>query len=126
MDYQFTHTAYGVVAKCSMDHEAFAFWLNSEISQQENNDLPLILDKVTQCKATLPNHFEWLKEGKEYSLYIEDDEVMVKSNSLEAPIDESEIESGFHFYSQESLAFCGIDDFEAFLLGYQKCLNTYH
>ncbi|MFK5197312.1 YacL family protein, partial [Glaesserella parasuis] len=24
MEYQFTHTMHGVIAKCSMDHEAFA------------------------------------------------------------------------------------------------------
>ena len=32
MEYQFTHTVHGVVTKCSMDHEAFARWLNCEVS----------------------------------------------------------------------------------------------
>ena len=33
MEYQFTHSMHGVIARCSMDHEAFARWLNTEITE---------------------------------------------------------------------------------------------
>ena len=65
-------------------------------------------------------------EGKEYSLYFTNDEVMVKANNLEDDFDESLMEEGFNFYNEESIAFCGLDDFEAFLKAYHKFMKTYH
>lgn len=125
MEYQFTHTMHGVIARCSMDHEAFARWLNTEITPRPQ-DLALIFEQIELCRQTYPNFYEWLFEGKEYTLYINGDEVMVKANNLEDTFDEAEMESGFHFYDQESLAFCGLDDFEKFLKGYQTFLKTFH
>ncbi|MBR0573196.1 YacL family protein [Pasteurella atlantica] len=123
MDYQFTRMAYNIVAKCSMEYEAFASWLNNEL---EEAHLPIILDKITQCKATYPSPFEWHLIGKEYSLYINDDEVMAKANSLMLDNYSDDIEEDFQLYTQESIAVCGIDDFEKFILDYQSFLNTFH
>ena len=127
MEYQFSHTMQGILTKCSMEHEAFAYWLNTEIASNPTQ-LGLIFEKIDQCKKAFPNHFEWALEGKEYSLYIDTDEVMVKSNSFEAFFDnvEVEVEDGFNFYQEESIAFCGLEDFEQFLKAYQRFITTYH
>ncbi len=125
MEYQFTHTMHGVIAKCSMDHEAFARWLNSEISGNPK-DLALLLAEIERCKAAFPNSYECVFEGKEYSVYFSNDEVMAKANNVDDHFNEDEMEDGFNFYNDESIAFCGLDDFEAFLKAYQKFIQTYH
>lgn len=125
MEYQFTHTMHGVIAKCSMDHEAFARWLNSEISGNPK-DLALLLAEIERCKAAFPNSYECVLEGKEYSVYFSNDEVMAKANNVDDHFNEDEMEDGFNFYNDESIAFCGLDDFEAFLKAYQKFIQTYH
>ena len=125
MEYQFTHTMHGVIARCSMDHEAFARWLNNEIAGN-HKALDAILTEIERCRAVYPNQYEFVSEGKEYSLYFTNDEVMVKANNLEDDFDESLMEEGFNFYNEESIAFCGLDDFEAFLKAYHKFMKTYH
>lgn len=125
MEYQFTHTMHGVIARCSMDHEAFAHWLNNEIIGNDKA-LHIILEEIERFKAIYPNQYEFVFEGKEYSLYFNGDEVIAKANNLEDDFDESLMEEGFNFYNEESVAFCGLNDFEAFLKAYQKFLRTYH
>lgn len=125
MEYQFTHTMHGVIAKCSMDHEAFARWLNTEIAENPK-DLGLIFEEIDRCRAAYPNHYECVFEGREYSLFFDTDEVMVKANNLDDAFDEENMEDGFQFYDQESISFCGLEDFEVFLKAYQKFLKTYH
>lgn len=124
MEYQFTHTMHGVVAKCSMDHEAFARWLNTEISS-EPKQLHDIFTEIAKCKIS-PN-YEAIFEGREYSLYLNAEEVMAKANNLEMDVDDFEqMDEGLNFYDDESIAFCGLEDFEAFLAAYDKFLKTYH
>ncbi|WP_265411104.1 YacL family protein [Actinobacillus pleuropneumoniae] len=125
MEYQFTHSIHGVVAKCSMDHEAFARWLNTEITENPK-ELINIFAEIEKCRAAYPNHYECVFEGKEYSLFLDCDEVMVKANNLDDAFDESQMEDGFQFYDQESIAFCGLEDFENFLKAYQRFSKTYH
>ena len=56
MEYQFTHSMHGVIARCSMDHEAFARWLNTEITEN-SKDLSLILTEIERCKQAFPNQY---------------------------------------------------------------------
>ncbi|QLB21355.1 hypothetical protein A6B43_07390 [Vespertiliibacter pulmonis] len=124
MDYQFTHTMHGVMAKCSMDHEAFAHWLNTEIVQNFI-ELQDILTEITKCKLA-PN-YETIFEGREYTLYLNAEEVMVKANNLAMDIEDFEqMEEGFNFYNEESIAFCGLEDFEVFLQAYDRFTKTFH
>lgn len=126
MEYQFTHTMHGVMAKCSMDHEAFARWLNTEISLNPDT-LNDIFTAIERCRQSKDPYYEWFLEGREYSLYLSLEEVMVKANNLDMTFEEvEEIESGFGFYDEESIAFCGLEDFELFLTAYQRFLQTYH
>ncbi|MDO4698157.1 MAG: YacL family protein [Pasteurellaceae bacterium] len=124
MEYQFTHTMHGVVAKCSMDHEAFSRWLNTEIAV-EPKLLHDIFTEIAKCRCHF--NYEAIFEGHEYSLYLSAEEVMVKANYLEMEIDDFELmEEGLNFYDEESIAFCGLDDFEMFLQAYQKFITLYH
>lgn len=124
MEYQFTHTMHGVVAKCSMDHEAFARWLNTEVSQ----DPKMLADVFTEiAKCKISNTYEAIFEGREYSLYVNAEEVMAKANNLDMAFEDfDQMEEGFNFYNEESIAFCGLEDFEAFLQAYERFLKTYH
>ena len=36
------------------------------------------------------------------------------------------MEEGLQFYDQESIAFCGLEDFEAFLNAYREFMQRYH
>ena len=125
MEYQFTHSMHGVIARCSMDHEAFARWLNTEITEN-SKDLALILIEIERCKQAFPNQYQAVFEGREYTLILDSDEVIVKANNLEDPIDEDLMEEGLQFYDQESIAFCGLEDFEAFLNAYREFMQRYH
>ena len=125
MEYQFTHSMHGVIARCSMDHEAFARWLNTEITDN-SKDLSLILTEIERCKQAFPNQYQAVFEGREYTLILDSDEVIVKANNLEDPIDEDLMEEGLQFYDQESIAFCGLEDFEAFLNAYREFMQRYH
>ncbi|AKO45786.1 YacL family protein [[Haemophilus] ducreyi] len=125
MEYQFTHSIHGIVAKCSMEHEVFARWLNTEIIGHTQN-LHNILAEIEKCRAAFPNHYECVFEGQEYSLYFDCDEVIVKANNLAMAIDEVIVEEGLQLYDQESVAFCGLEDFERFLQAYHKFSSTYH
>jgi len=51
---------------------------------------------------------------------------LIPHSWLEDDFDESLMEEGFNFYNEESIAFCGLDDFEAFLKAYHKFMKTYH
>lgn len=123
MEYQFTNTVYGVMAKCSMEHEAFAHWLNSEIAPNPQL-LKELVAQMQRCKQR-PHDLEVVMEGREYGLYLTGDEVMVKANNF-AEGTSDEMEDGFQFYNQESIAFCGFEDFERFINAYQQFLQNYH
>lgn len=126
MEYQFTHTMHGVVAKCSMDHEAFADWLNTEIVPRPET-LSAIFKEIGRCQENYPNNYEAIFEGREYTLYLNNEEVIVKANSMEMPFDELEdIGEGLNFYDAESVASCGLEDFEAFLIAYHQFITIYH
>lgn len=112
MDFQFTTYLGQVVAKCSMEHEALAHWLNSE-TLADPQVVEVVLKKIQQLKPHQDLHLV----GKEYSLFINIDEVMVRANNLAIENDEI-LEDDFHYYDEESIAFCGIEDFIGFLTSY--------
>ena len=94
-----------------MGHEALANWLNSEVRSNSQ----LISTALRSLQRAKQPHFnqEIKLIGKEYSLFINADEVMVSANNLQ--IDDSALlEEDFHYYDEESIAFCGLEDFEQF------------
>ena len=120
MDFQFTHFQGKVAAKCSMEHIAVANWFNTELPHNSGL-ISTALAGVQQAKHFNPEQ-EIRLIGKEYSLFINADEVMVRANNLSFAQDE-ELEQNFHYYDEESIAFCGLEDFEKFLTSYQDFIQ---
>ena len=50
-------------------------------------------------------------------MFLDADEVMVRANNLAIETDEI-LEDDFHYYDEESIAFCGTQDFIHFLEAY--------
>ena len=103
-----------------MEHEAFANWFNIEVRSN-----PQLISTALFHLENLPAHAEQdiILSGAEYSLYINTDEVMAKANNL-AIENQDELEDGFYYYDQESIAFCGTEDFAHFLQAYLAFIRT--
>lgn len=118
MDFQFTSLHGNIVAKCSMEHIALANWFNTEV-RLNSALISTALAEIAKAK-NYSGERESCLIGKEYSLFIGAGEVMVKANSLNITDGfEQELEQNFHYYDAESIAYCGLEDFEHFLISYQ-------
>ena len=112
MDFQFTHYQGNVSVKCSMEHIALANWFNTEVRSNPK----AILTALSTAQSLSENQEEILI-GAEYTLFLDADEVMVRANNLTIETDEI-LEDDFHYYDEESIAFCGTTDFIHFLNAY--------
>ena len=112
MDFQFTHYQGNVSVKCSMEHIALANWFNTEVRSNPK----AILTALSTAQSLSENQEEILI-GAEYTLFLDADEVMVRANNLTIETDEI-LEDDFHYYDEESIAFCGTQDFIHFLETY--------
>ncbi|ABR74395.1 hypothetical protein CBG46_00050 [Actinobacillus succinogenes] len=122
MDFRFTSLQGHIVAQCSMEHIALANWFNTEVRLNS----PLISTALAETvKAKNYNGAQETRLiGTEYSLFIRADEVVIKANNLcIADNQERELEQNFHYYDAESIAFCGLEDFEHFLRSYQDFIR---
>ncbi|VEB71899.1 Uncharacterised protein family (UPF0231) [Providencia rustigianii] len=115
MDYQFLKDITGsITAKFSMDHEAIGYWLNEEIK----NDLSLLDAIAENYELIKGTENQWEFIGHEYTLILDDEEVMIRANQL---VFETEgLEEGMSYYDNESIAFCGVDDFFGMLDDYRE------
>ncbi|PHM49740.1 YacL family protein [Xenorhabdus miraniensis] len=115
MEYEFMQDITGqVTTSFSMDHEAVGHWLNEEVK----GDLS-ILDKITVAlKGIKGSERQWQLAGHEYTLLMSEDEIMIRANQLQ--FDTEMIEEGMSYYDNESLAFCGTDDFIVMLADYRE------
>lgn len=95
-----------------MEHIALANWFNTEVRSNPK----AILTALSTAKQLKENQEETLI-GAEYTLFLNTEEVMVRANNL--AMDSGEIlEEDFHYYDEESIAFCGTPDFIHFLEAY--------
>ncbi|MEQ5112772.1 YacL family protein [Providencia vermicola] len=114
MDYQFFQDITGAIsAKFSMDHEAIGYWLNEEVK----NDLSLLDTIEENYEKIKGSENQWELIGHEYTLLLDDEEVMIKANQLS--FETEGLEEGLSYYDNESVAFCGIDDFLLMLKDYR-------
>ncbi|MBW7983019.1 YacL family protein [Enterobacillus tribolii] len=119
MDYEFRHDAADrVVAVFSMGHEVIGHWLTEEVK----GDLTII-DQVEEMAAQLKgSERQWQRDGHEYTLWMDGEEVMVRANQIDFSGDE--IEEGMHYYDEESLSLCGVEDFLQALKQYRRFVLT--
>lgn len=120
MEYEFLRDITGEVQVClSMDHEAIGYWLNVEIA----GDLAKIAEIEAQTLNLKDSEQQWQFNGQEYTLFIDGKEVMVRANQID--FDGDEIEDGMSYYDNESLAFCGLEDFLLLLNSYRHFMTNY-
>ncbi|WP_417225108.1 YacL family protein [Amphritea sp.] len=118
MDYDFTHDIYGAYcAEFSMGHEALGYWLTYELRSRQ----PVIAEllRIT-TELQQQQRREYLMEGSEYNLVLNQDEAIVRAHALDAYDDTEEPEDNLVYYDQESTACCGLDDFIEILQGWQQ------
>jgi len=95
----------------SMEHEAFGRWLLNELGT-EPKDINALLTIVNSLKGN--NEVEKIIEGRDFSLTLTNDDVLVMANSLHLNSDLPEGEDLSH-YDDESTSGCGLEDFEIML-----------
>lgn len=118
MDYEFRRDVTGQIhAQFSMGHEAIGYWLNEEVK----GDTAVIETIKNAAQTVIGSEKEWVLPGKEYTLSLDEQEVMVRANQLEFSNDE--MEEGFQYYDEESLSFCGLTDFLSMLDRYHEFLK---
>ena len=119
MDYDFLRDITGEVkVRFSMGHEVLGHWLNEEVK----GDLS-VLDNVEAALSDLKgSERQTQMAGHEYTLLLADDEVMIRANQLD--FDGDEIEEGMSYYDEESLAFCGVEDFSQVFAKYRSFVMT--
>ena len=117
MDFQFTAHNGQVSVRCSMEQIALANWFNSEVRSNPE----IALTALRHLENLAPQQQVSLL-GAEYSLFMDADEVMVRANNLNIE-SATELEDDFHYYDEESIAFCGTDDFAHFLKSYLEFIQ---
>ncbi|CAO95875.1 protein YacL [Erwinia tasmaniensis] len=117
MEYEFLKDVTGVVkVRMSMGHEAIGHWFNDEV-----NGHPEILAEVEAAIAGVKgSERQWQRVGREYTLLLDEEEVMIRANQL--GFEGDDMEEGMNYYDEESLSFCGVEDFLAIIAAYRAFL----
>ncbi|MBE5251256.1 MAG: protein YacL [Enterobacterales bacterium endosymbiont of Blomia tropicalis] len=120
MEYEFLRDVTGQIkVRMSMDHEAVGHWFNEEV----RND-PGLLDEVEAAAEDVKGSVrQWQRIGSEYTLLLDEEEVMIRANLL--ALEDDGMEEGMNYYDEESLSFCGVEDFLAVIAAYRQFLQQY-
>lgn len=124
MDYDFTHDIYGAFkADFSMGHEALGYWVTYELRSRQNviTELLRVINELQQRQR-----LDYLMEGSEYNLILNQDEAIVRAHALDSAFDDNTPDDNLEFYDQESTASCGLDDFIEIIEGWQKFTASKH
>jgi uncharacterized protein YacL (UPF0231 family) len=106
--------------KLSMDHEAFATWL-----EQEGQSIAWVDGLLVNISAVQKHVLTDFKlVGSEFSLLVNDDEAQVINHSLLNDFDEVDLEGDLSFYDLEIEASCGFDDFINFIESWSEFLHS--
>ncbi|KFX05302.1 MULTISPECIES: protein YacL [Pectobacterium] len=115
MDYEFLRDVTGqVIVRMSMGHEAIGHWFNEEVKGQ----LTILTDVEDAARSVAGSERQWRRVGHEYTLLLDEEEVMVQANQLSFTTDE--LEEGMSYYDEESLSLCGLDDFLTLVEKYRE------
>ncbi|WP_428771407.1 YacL family protein [Vibrio sp.] len=105
--------------KCSMGHEVVARWLEEEIAL-DTAKLDRLEAMIAAAKSVLASSQQLL--GTEYSMQINADEVLVQANAMALDSEES-LEEDWQLYDSESIASCGLEDFQALISQWREFVN---
>ncbi|MEH6650777.1 MAG: YacL family protein [Motiliproteus sp.] len=123
MDYDFvTDPIQQYVARCSMEHCAMGYWLTAEVGANAKQISTLLnaIERIQQRRS-----WEFELDGSEYSLQLSPEQALVRANALcgvnDPDHDEHEPFGGeMDYFDAESSAHCGLDDFKALLIDWQR------
>ena len=120
MEYEFLRDVTGQIkVRMSMDHEAVGHWFNEEVK----ND-PGLLDEVEAAIEDVKGSVrQWQRIGSEYTILVDEEEVMIRANLL--ALEDDGMEEAMNNYDEESLSFCGIEDFLLVIAAYRQFVNQY-
>lgn len=118
MEYEFLRDVTGgVKVRMSMGHEVVGHWFNEEVKENV-----ALLDEVEQAaQAVKGSERSWQRTGHEYTLWMDEEEVMIRANQLEFSGDE--MEEGMNYYDEESLSLCGVEDFLQVVAAYRAFIQ---
>ncbi|MCZ4059270.1 protein YacL [Pantoea sp. LMR881] len=120
MEYEFLRDVTGQVrVRMSMDHEAVGHWFNEEVK----NNLSLLDEVEAAVRDVKGSERQWQRVGHEYTLWLDEEEVMIRANLL--ALEDEGMEEGMNYYNEESLSFCGVEDFLAVIAAYRQFLQQY-
>gem|GEM_PF-18623 len=115
MEYEFLRDVTGQVkVRMSMDHEAVGHWFNEEVK----DNLALLDDVEAAAREVKGTINQWQRVGHEYTLWLDEEEVMIRANQL--ALEDDGIEEGMTYYDEECLSFCGVEDFLAVIAAYRQ------
>ncbi|MGL5106648.1 MAG: YacL family protein [Plesiomonas shigelloides] len=118
MDYEFRRDLMGAVkAEFSMGHEAVGRWLNDEVAGDQDK-IATVLAGIDSVRGS---ERQWQLVGREFTLLMDGEEVMVRANVMNFSSDQ--LEDDLQYYDEESLSLCGLEDFEQSLLAYRQFLT---
>ncbi len=112
MDFEFRKNLIegGYNAHFSMEHQFMARWVIEDLG----TDAARIDDLLLQIEAHQLSGTTIEQRGREMTLTIDNNEVMVQSNELFSE-QEFELEQDMDLYQSESFAECGVEDFAVML-----------
>ncbi|WNN45135.1 MULTISPECIES: protein YacL [Winslowiella] len=118
MEYEFLHDVTGVVkVRMSMGHEVVGHWFNEEVKE----NLALLDEVEAAVLAIKGSERQWQRVGHEYTLWMDDEEIIIRANQLN--FEDEGMEEGMNYYDEESLSFCGVEDFLAVIAAYRLFLQ---
>jgi len=121
MDFVFKKNALdgSYYCQCSMGHEIVGRWLQEEIGH-EMARIEQVMAVVAQARTAPGGEHRLL--GREISLLISADEVIIEDNAL--ALSESEVvPEEFELYDSESVGCCGLEDFEQLIRQWQAFIH---
>ncbi|PIJ49782.1 UPF0231 family protein [Erwinia sp. OLTSP20] len=120
MEYELLRDVTGQLKmRMSMGHEAVGHWFNEEVKQNL-----ALLSEVEQAAASLRgSERQWQRVGHEYTLWMDEEEVIIRANQLSFASDQ--LEEGMSYYDEESLAFCGVEDFLRVIAAWREFVGQY-
>lgn len=120
MEYEFSQDMLGgPVARFSMGHEAFGFWLEDEIDRSEASEPVLTaVERIQQGRA-----WEWGLAGREYGLQLAVDEAVVSANVLGLSADSLD-DDALSLSEEGQLAACGLEDFLEMMVEWKRFLES--
>lgn len=117
MEYEFLRDVTGSVkVRMSMGHEAVGHWFNEEVE----GNLALLAEVEAAIDSVRGSERQWQRTGREYTLWLDEEEVIIRANLLS--VEGDEMEEGMSYYDEESLCFCGVEDFLAVIAAYRAFL----